>query len=288
MKVIDSFIFFNELDVLEIRLNELYDTVDYFILHESPLTHTGLPKPLYFEENKGRFRKFENKIIYKLIDDTPNDFTSLQSITPKDYLHKNVLDKLIRHDYYPKDHLPYNRDAFEKESLIRSMDFCEDDDIIIFGDADEIPNPEAIKYVLNNYDKENIYNFEENHYWFYLNCMREDLWLGNTLLSFKNFKEKSFCDLRKFREGVIVKDAGWHFSFCSGVKQKVESYGEQSINRKDVTDDTELFVEDCIKNNHDFYYRPCKFNIVDIDHNMPKYLVNNKNRFVDKGMIKLV
>jgi len=72
--------------------------------------------------------------------------------------------------------------------------------------------------------------------------------------------------------------------FKSGVKQKVESYGEQSINRKDVTDNTELFVEDCIKNNHDFYYNPCKFKIVNIDNTFPKYLQDNQEKF--KEMIR--
>jgi beta-1,4-mannosyl-glycoprotein beta-1,4-N-acetylglucosaminyltransferase len=52
MKVTDSFIFFNELDILEIRLNTLDPYVDYFIIVESSVTHTGNPKPYYFEENK--------------------------------------------------------------------------------------------------------------------------------------------------------------------------------------------------------------------------------------------
>lgn len=284
MKVIDSFIFFNELDILEIRLNELYDVVDLFVIHESPLTHTAKPKPLYFAENRKRFEKFEGKIIYKLIDDTPENFMNLSSIEPKDAYHKMVLDKLIRHDYYPKDHIPYNRDAFEKESLIRSMDFCNDNDIIIFGDADEIANPLWIQYVKDHFNPEEIYNFEQNHYWFYLNCLREDKWLGSTMLSYKKFKEKSVCDLRKYREGVNIAQGGWHFSFCSGVKEKVTSYGEQSINRKDVTDNIHNFVESCIANNHDFYCRPCKFKIVNIDKTFPKYLQNNQEKF--KEMIR--
>lgn len=284
MRVIDSFIFFNELDILEIRLNELYDVVDYFVIHESPLTHTKKPKPLYFAENRNKFKKFDDKIIYKLINDTPDNFTNLQSIIPKNDLHKNVLDKLIRHNYYPKDHIPYNRDAFEKESLIRSMDFCNDDDIILFGDADEVASPLWIQYVKDHFDPNEIYNFEQNHYWFYLNCLREDKWLGSTMLSYRKFKEKSVCDLRKYREGINIVQGGWHFSFCSGVKEKVTSYGEQSINRKDVTDNIHNFVESCITNNHDFYYRPCKFKIVNIDKTFPKYLQDNQEKF--KGMIR--
>ena len=47
MKVIDCFPFFNELDLLEIRLNELKDVVDVFVLTEAPFTFTGREKPLF-------------------------------------------------------------------------------------------------------------------------------------------------------------------------------------------------------------------------------------------------
>ena len=52
MKIYDCFNFFNELDLLEIRLNTLKDSVDYFVIVESNVTHSGQFKPLYYEENK--------------------------------------------------------------------------------------------------------------------------------------------------------------------------------------------------------------------------------------------
>ena len=55
---IDCFTFFNELDLLEIRLHSLAPYVDRFVLVESPITHSGKPKPLFFEENKERFKGF--------------------------------------------------------------------------------------------------------------------------------------------------------------------------------------------------------------------------------------
>ena len=56
--VYDAFPFFNELDMLEIRLHELQDVADYHILVESPITHSNQSKPLYFEQNKQRFAPF--------------------------------------------------------------------------------------------------------------------------------------------------------------------------------------------------------------------------------------
>ena len=44
--IYDCFCFFNELDLLEIRLNELNPVVDKFVLVEATMTHNGDKKPL--------------------------------------------------------------------------------------------------------------------------------------------------------------------------------------------------------------------------------------------------
>jgi hypothetical protein len=51
MKIIDCFIFYNELELLNYRLNILYNIVDYFIIVESKYTFTGKEKELIFNEN---------------------------------------------------------------------------------------------------------------------------------------------------------------------------------------------------------------------------------------------
>jgi hypothetical protein len=53
MKIIDCFTFYNELDLLNYRLNILNNVVDYFIIVESTHTHVGKEKNLIYEENKG-------------------------------------------------------------------------------------------------------------------------------------------------------------------------------------------------------------------------------------------
>ena len=50
--------FLNELDLIEIKFRELAGVVDLFVIVESPLTFTGLPKPLVFAENKARFAEW--------------------------------------------------------------------------------------------------------------------------------------------------------------------------------------------------------------------------------------
>lgn len=66
VKVLDAVLMSSELDLLEIRLNELDSVVDHFFIVESNATFTGLPKDTYFEANKELFSKFEKKIVYQL------------------------------------------------------------------------------------------------------------------------------------------------------------------------------------------------------------------------------
>jgi len=67
--IYDCFTFFNELDLLEIRLNVLKDVVDRFVLVEATQTFTGRPKPLYYKENAARFAAFADRIIHVVVDD---------------------------------------------------------------------------------------------------------------------------------------------------------------------------------------------------------------------------
>jgi beta-1,4-mannosyl-glycoprotein beta-1,4-N-acetylglucosaminyltransferase len=277
--------FFNELDTLEIMLETMNDIVDFFVVSESKTSHQeGLPKPLYFNENKQRYAKFLPKIIHQIIDDTPDDFTDLSLVEAKDEIHRMVLDKTKINIQGIEEEKNYCRDGYEKECLLRAMGSCQDDDIVIVSDADEIPNPNAVKFVLDNFDPDLVYNFNLNHYWFYFNCLKTDEWIGNRLLTFSNFKSKSMNELRDMKRlsGAIIKNAGWHFSFQGSmetIKQKIQSYGEKSINRSDVVENVKGFINDCIENQHDFFYRPAEFTIVPIDESFPLYLYNNQEKF---------
>lgn len=68
-RIYDCFTFFNELDLLELRLNELASVVDYFVIAEATHTFTGKPKPLHFKENAARFEAFLPRIIHIIVED---------------------------------------------------------------------------------------------------------------------------------------------------------------------------------------------------------------------------
>lgn len=117
--VYDCFQFFNELDILKIRLNVLDSVVDRFVISEATETFSGLKKPLYYEENKEMFAAFADKIIHVVVDDTPKG------------------DRWGTHE----------RDTFQKNAVTRGLRDCTDEDIVIFSDLDEIPNPDKIREI---------------------------------------------------------------------------------------------------------------------------------------------
>src|SRR3954464_8678539 len=71
--VYDCFTFFNELDVLEIRLHVLADVVDRFVLVEARQTHQRRAKPLYYAENRDRFASFADGMEHVVVEEFPEE-----------------------------------------------------------------------------------------------------------------------------------------------------------------------------------------------------------------------
>jgi beta-1,4-mannosyl-glycoprotein beta-1,4-N-acetylglucosaminyltransferase len=116
-----------ELDWLEIRLNELHQHVDYFVVLESATTFTGLPKPLVLAENWARFETFRHKIIYHVLEDPPLDSTRSW------------------------DHEFHQRNAMYTQVLPRltGAQAPNKGDVILVSDLDEIPRPATLTLLRN-------------------------------------------------------------------------------------------------------------------------------------------
>ena len=101
MKIIDCFIFYNELDLLKYRLNLLNNIVDYFIIVESTHTFIGKEKKLFFNENKHLFENFADKIIHIIVDDLPykyNDVNiSRNNVWNNEFFQRNAISRGINY-----------------------------------------------------------------------------------------------------------------------------------------------------------------------------------------------
>src|SRR5208282_5388986 len=92
--IYDTFMFFNELEILKIRLSELYDTVDQFVIVEAPLTHKGDPKPMYFADNLSQFSAWMDKIRYITIQDLPRDASGPRETNWNDGAYKREFQQM--------------------------------------------------------------------------------------------------------------------------------------------------------------------------------------------------
>lgn len=272
--VYDCFQFFNELDMLKIRLNVLGPVVDRFVISEATETFSGLAKPLYYEKNKELFEEFSDRIIHVVVDDTPDGDT-------------------------------HYRDTFQKNAVTRGLAGCVDDDIIIFSDLDEIPNPDKIREILQNFQEDKIYHFAQRLFYCYLNMeevsgnllsyagefegVEHRKWIGTKMLNYKLLREQNLQlgELR-FPErkeiGIRVEDGGWHFGYMGGhgekdlkkrVQEKVVSAAHQEYNSKHVLSN----VTDQIKDGKDIFGRDAKFVRCEIDDTYPAYIREHQKEF---------
>jgi beta-1,4-mannosyl-glycoprotein beta-1,4-N-acetylglucosaminyltransferase len=255
--VFDAFLFYNELDLLDIRLNILDPHVDFFVINEATITFSGKEKPLYFSENKSRYSAFKDKIIHTVIDDTPSSFSNWR---PGEY--------------------QWGREIFQRESLLRGLNSCASNDMIILSDVDEIPNPQAIQSCRQNIKETDIYILEQRMYYYYLNCLKlNETWLGSKICTYNQTKN-GLNNIRSIKTGQHIPEGGWHFSFLGGIekiKQKLEAYSHQEFNNDRVKNNLEV----CISQNKDILGRPVEFRPVPIDSTFPEYITKNIDKYSD-------
>lgn len=247
-KIVDSFLFFQELDLLEIRLEYLYEKVDKFIILEACQTFTGKPKPFNFENNKSRFEKYLDKIIYFKIEDEHQSYESVIEFLANQNTkaHRLVLDIMQSHTHYPKDGLHWVLDTYHRESLhLAYSTHLEDDDILFLSDLDEIPNI-SIFDNLKNLKLQNPVVCQQHEFMYFLNYYNNSNWLGTIFGRYATIRDKSLnllrIDSKEVRNHIdknAYQQGGYHFTTIGNIemiKRKIQSWGHQEFNTKGVID----------------------------------------------------
>lgn len=255
-KVYDCFLFFNELDLLDIRLHELYDHVDKFVLVESVETFRGGLKPLYYKENEKRFEKFSDKIIHIIVTERINTNN------------------------------PWHIEAFQRNQMMRGLVNCEPDDTILVSDVDEIPRASTLPLIYQwlYLDKIDVLQCEQPVCRFYLNAKDYYYecpnWGGTCATTYQFLLNHTTPEsLRHHRKGryPMITQAGWHFSSMGGLtsfSQKLESFSHPEQDRPESK--TQDYIINYMRSN-------CSF--VPINETYPKYVVENLSAFIEKGLI---
>ena len=285
MKVYDCFTFFNEFELLELRLETFYDIVDRFVIVEADKTHANKPKPFNFYKRRDDFKKYFPKINY--IMDT--------STVP----YKGAGDWAIENN--------------QRNNIMKGLTDAEPDDLIMISDLDEFPNPailktliesfsDASKFVdfiafydttpftknklvpfhsgmrINNFLDLSPVSFKQNFHSYYFNWVnRELIWTGTAPQAFRNARE------------ILprILNGGWHFSSMGGVKKFLEKV-RSGPDFKKFSNVDEDFLEEAMKSG-EYLLTGAKFVPCDVDEiKLPAleafikkypYFVRNKEQF---------
>lgn len=270
MRVFDCFTFYNEFDILELRLQELWNTVDYFVIAEANSTHQARPKSFYLKDNWERFEKYSSKIRHVMIDDMPNSQDT------------------------------WVNERFQRRALSRGLTDLDPSDIVIVSDCDEIPRPAAIDAIKDDENNYNRYVLSIPLNYFKLNFM-----MINPLFRQRNIivtRGKAFTDPQREREFTfdkgnyptsyadnnfcILEHGGWHFTYFGHTefaKNKILNFAHAETNRPEIMNN--LNVDYMIENKVGllgFNYHE-RFEYITVDDYFPETVINNLDKY--KNMI---
>jgi beta-1,4-mannosyl-glycoprotein beta-1,4-N-acetylglucosaminyltransferase len=251
--IYDCFTFFNEFDILDIRLHEMDPWVDRFVLVESGETFSGNPKPLWFLRNRHRFEAFLPKIDH-------------------------LVAPLRR-----KGTNPWERQSLQRSFAMKVLDNCADGDLILISDVDEIIM--GMDFAETQGDEKGMTTFYLKNYFYYMNLLRGGGWPGPVMMSYGTLKsdyDSSLWEARRLRRRCDqrIKKGGWHFSNMGGkdaVLLKIQSSCHYDISsyKKMATD--EDFLYDLMEGKRTIKGR--KMRVVPIDDSYPIWFKNNLEKF---------
>jgi beta-1,4-mannosyl-glycoprotein beta-1,4-N-acetylglucosaminyltransferase len=276
-KVFDCFPFFNELDLLEIRLNELDGIVDRFVLCESPYTFRGKPKPLHFLENRDRFARFLPRIEHVIVDDLPLGGPEIERAF-------------------------FKKERFQRNALMRGLTTATPDDFVLLCDVDEIPRASAIEGIVRDNGPRAVHVLEMRKYRYLLNLRSAGPWYKARLARFGDIRKLQMLRvggpswapkqaslgpvLRQWRRMLFgvrprpwirVPDAGWHFTSMNGAKavsEKMQAYSHVHERFEEEAAVAEHIAEALRKAADPASH----FSIEPFD-NLPHFLAANQDRF---------
>ena len=234
-KIIDCFLFYNELDMLEFRLTELNEHVDYFFILDSDFDFAGNKKDSIFELNKNRFDSWKEKIIR--IDCPELTIELFNQINTEKYpQYKNLSTDIIN-----KDNIIFYMMIKLIETLPQlELDF---EDIIMFSDIDEIPDFTTLD-LIDDYLLFNSIILRQKRFFWTTKYIDKDLSFGTSCHQYTKISRNPlvldhFYKLKsnkKFSNNTFL-DSGWHFSHfedLGNLHKKLELINNREYSLKDL------------------------------------------------------
>ena len=226
MQVVDCFLFADELDMLECRLHELEEVVDWFVLVESEHTFQGNPKPLWYDTHRERFARWSDRIVHVVAELPDID---------------KPFDPQYRRPSYERD--PFIREAAQREAIIEGLKALPltPDDTIVLSDVDEIWRPSIVVTDLPR----PFTVLKQTMYVHNLGWQHPDLWDGPVVVHVEDLPPAEYGTFNIVRScgqhprPPRVPNAGWHLTYFGGpdaARNKLDSFSHTECAEIDIAD----------------------------------------------------
>lgn len=264
---IDTFMYFNEEDLLRIRLREHDSFIDKFVITELNQTHSGISKSQSFDIDK--YKEFKDKIVYKFID-----YNLINQ-------HKNIVS------YNKSQNLVSNKSHWERENfqrnyiqiILQSLNI-QDSDNVLSSDLDEILDEKSFLTCASSIESNKCPIFQipvakvkQRHRYLKINLIAKDFGYGPRVMKYGLYKKVDPSLLREYNVGFVACEGGWHFSYLSKDKKnvftKIKSFSH-AYQQEDVVNEDDAFrkVEKLIDHKED------------VDQTYPKEIIKNKELYL--------
>jgi beta-1,4-mannosyl-glycoprotein beta-1,4-N-acetylglucosaminyltransferase len=268
--IIDAFLFYNEFDLLEYRLELLYEYVDWFILVESKKTFMGKEN-----ENCGkwktepRYQKYMDKII-------PIELEKLKYENPDP----------IRNEVWENEH-------FQRNSInlgLEKIENLQNEDILMISDLDEIPNPYYLSLIQSGILKIcTTYSLEQDLYYYSLHYKKQTLWYFakiTNIYSYRTECQNMAQQCRNYMSKHILIRGGYHLSYFGDVQKirnKIRNFSHQEYNHDYYLNEEK--IQKCVESGKDIYGRmgeDCDYIPILENPNLPPLYYKYLSSFFDK------
>lgn len=259
-KVFDLFMINTELDWMEIRMGELAEQVDYFVVLEAETDFTNRPKPLLVKENLAHFVRFQDKIIHHILNVTTNPYK----------------------DPWDREHFTRNAMMEQVFPILKGDQIVNEGDVIIVSDVDEIPRADVVK-ALRNCDFPRRITLRTMYYRYSFQwLLREPQWIHPQATFYAGPDTIKPEDLRMGKVDGEIFNAGWHCSSClaslDDMVNKVTSFSHQEFNTPEFTNSSRILQR--VRDGLDPYNRTGKiYDRIDNNPDVPAYLLKHPEKF---------
>lgn len=260
-KVFDCCMVFNELEMFDLRLNILNGAVDYHIIVESGMTHSGHPKPRYFGDalEAGRFAEFADKILYMYVETLGDAQTHSWQ---REHNHRAQISRAL-----------WNANV-------------QPEDWVIVGDCDEIPNPKGIQ-AAHRSDAVAATMLLDLFYYDFSHRLYEGWSIGMAKWKFEQ-------DANKIRRSefklptVYAHERGWHLSYFMTPEQvvtKLDAFMHHGDVAANVPRDP-VWIGDRMRAGLDLFGRTVEIVEVDPEPLLPQYVKDHRAQYEALGWLK--